>query len=96
MIHSLHPMQGVKLFDTDAFSGRDTTLGARHPVHCRKLKIGKATYLPVLHDDLHLEKFNCYYVPHSLEADQSGRGSNFPESLSRYSNKINNMSLNTY
>jgi hypothetical protein len=24
----------------------------------------------VLHDDLHLEKFNLRYVPHSLEADQ--------------------------
>jgi transposase len=39
-------------------------------VLCRKLKIGKATYLRVLHDDLHLEKFNLRDVPHSLEADQ--------------------------
>jgi transposase len=37
---------------------------------CRKLKIGKETCLRVLHDDLHLEKFNLCYVPHSLEADQ--------------------------
>jgi hypothetical protein len=37
---------------------------------CRKLKIGKATCFRVLHDDLHLEKFNLCYVPHSLEADQ--------------------------
>jgi hypothetical protein len=36
----------------------------------RKLKIGKATCLRVLHDDLHLEKFRLRYVPHSLEADQ--------------------------
>jgi hypothetical protein len=38
-------------------------------VLCRKLKIGKATCLRVLHDDLHLEKFNLRYVPLSLEAD---------------------------
>jgi transposase len=37
---------------------------------CRELKIGKATCLHVLHDDLHLEKFNLRYVPPSLEADQ--------------------------
>jgi hypothetical protein len=37
---------------------------------CRKLKIGKATCLPVLQDDLHLKNFNLRYVPHSLEADQ--------------------------
>jgi hypothetical protein len=30
----------------------------------------KATCLHVFHDDLHLEKFNLRYVPHSLEADQ--------------------------
>jgi hypothetical protein len=34
------------------------------------VKIDKATCLRVLHDDLYLEKFNLYYVPHSLEADQ--------------------------
>jgi hypothetical protein len=39
-------------------------------VLCRKLKIGKATCLHVLRDDLHLEKFNLRHVPHSLEADQ--------------------------
>jgi hypothetical protein len=39
-------------------------------VLCCKLKIDKATCLRVLHDDLHLEKFNLRYVPHSLEADQ--------------------------
>jgi hypothetical protein len=39
-------------------------------VLCRKLKIGKATCLRVVHDDLHLEKFNLRYVPTSLEADQ--------------------------
>jgi transposase len=39
-------------------------------VLCRKLKIGKATSLRVLHDDLHLEKFNLPSVPHSREADQ--------------------------
>jgi hypothetical protein len=37
---------------------------------CGKLEIGKATCGRVLHDDLHLEKFNLRYVPHSLEADQ--------------------------
>jgi hypothetical protein len=39
-------------------------------VLCHKLKIGKATCLRVLHDDLHLEKFNLRYIPHSLEDDQ--------------------------
>jgi hypothetical protein len=39
-------------------------------VLCRKLKIGKPTCLRVLHDDLHLEKFNLHSVPYSLEADQ--------------------------
>jgi hypothetical protein len=38
---------------------------------CRKLKIDHATYLRLLHDDLHLEKFNLRSVPHSLEADQT-------------------------
>jgi hypothetical protein len=37
---------------------------------CCKPKIGKATCLHVLHNDLHLEKFNLRDVPHSLEADQ--------------------------
>jgi hypothetical protein len=37
---------------------------------CRKLKIDKATCLRVLHDDLHLEKFNLRSVLHSVEADQ--------------------------
>jgi transposase len=37
---------------------------------CHKLKIGKATCLRVLHDNLHLEKFNLRSPPHSLEADQ--------------------------
>jgi hypothetical protein len=36
----------------------------------RKLKIGTATCLHVLHDDLHLEKFILRRVPYSLEADQ--------------------------
>jgi transposase len=36
----------------------------------RKLKIGKAICLHVFHDDLHLEKFNLCYVPHSLGTDQ--------------------------
>jgi hypothetical protein len=36
----------------------------------RKLKIGKETCLRVLHDDLHVEKFNLCYIPHSLETDQ--------------------------
>jgi hypothetical protein len=36
---------------------------------CRKLKVGKAACLHLFHDDLHLEKFNLRYVPHSLEAD---------------------------
>jgi hypothetical protein len=39
-------------------------------VLCRKLKIGKATYLRVPHHDLHLEKFNFRYVPHTLESNQ--------------------------
>jgi hypothetical protein len=29
-----------------------------------------ATCLRVFHDDVHLEKFNSCYVPHSLEANQ--------------------------
>jgi hypothetical protein len=41
-----------------------------YKVLCRKLKIGKATCLRPLHDNLHLEKFNLRDVPHSLEADQ--------------------------
>jgi hypothetical protein len=40
-------------------------------VLCCTLKIDKATCLHVLHDDLHLEKFNLPYVSHSLEADQN-------------------------
>jgi transposase len=39
-------------------------------VLCRNLKIGKATCLRALHDNLHLEKFSLRDVPHSLEADQ--------------------------
>jgi hypothetical protein len=39
-------------------------------VLCCKLKIGKKTCMYVVHDDLHLEKFNLCYVLHSLEADQ--------------------------
>jgi hypothetical protein len=39
-------------------------------VLCRKLKIGKATCLPALHDDLYLKKFNLCHIQHSLEADQ--------------------------
>jgi hypothetical protein len=39
-------------------------------VLCRKLKIGRATCLRVLHADLHLETFNLRYVPHSPEAGQ--------------------------
>jgi hypothetical protein len=39
-------------------------------VFCRKLKIGQVTCWRVLHDHLHLEKFNLRSVPHSLEADQ--------------------------
>jgi hypothetical protein len=34
------------------------------------LKIGKATCLRVLYDDLHLEKFHLRHVPPSVEADQ--------------------------
>jgi hypothetical protein len=37
---------------------------------CCKLKISKETCLHLLHDDLHLEKFNLPYVPHSLRADR--------------------------
>jgi transposase len=37
---------------------------------CPKLKIGKATCLRVLHDDVHLEKFHLGYVLRSLEAEQ--------------------------
>jgi hypothetical protein len=37
---------------------------------CCKLKIGRATCLPVLHDGLYLEKSNLRSVPHSVEADQ--------------------------
>jgi hypothetical protein len=40
-------------------------------VLCRMLMIGKATCLRMLHDDLHLEKFNLRYVPHSLEANRN-------------------------
>jgi hypothetical protein len=39
-------------------------------IFCRKLKIGKTACSRVLHNDLHLEKFNLPTVPHSLEADQ--------------------------
>jgi hypothetical protein len=39
-------------------------------VVCHKLKIGKATCLRVLYDDLRLEKFNLRDIPHSLEDDQ--------------------------
>jgi hypothetical protein len=38
-------------------------------VPCCKLKIGKETCLRVLYYDLHLEKSNLCYVPHSLKAD---------------------------
>jgi hypothetical protein len=41
-----------------------------YKVLCRKLKIGEAICFRVLQDDLHLEKLNFRYVPHSLEADQ--------------------------
>jgi hypothetical protein len=61
-----------------------------------KLKIDKATCSRVLHDDLHLKKVNLCHVPHSPEADQNGRGSNYPENFFRHSNKISNMSLNIY
>jgi hypothetical protein len=37
---------------------------------CRKLEIGKETCLHVLHDDLHLEKFNLRYVLYLQEANQ--------------------------
>jgi hypothetical protein len=62
---------------------------------CRKLKIGKATCLHVLHDDLHVEKFNLCSSPHSLEPIKGGCGLNFPHNFSRSLNKINNMNLNT-
>jgi hypothetical protein len=39
-------------------------------VLCNKLKIGKTACLRVLHDDLHSEEFNLWYVRHSLEAGQ--------------------------
>jgi hypothetical protein len=38
-------------------------------VLCRKRKIGKATCLRVLHDDLNLEKSDWRHVPHSLEVE---------------------------
>jgi hypothetical protein len=41
-----------------------------YQVLCRELKIGKATFSRVLHNDLYLEKFNLRHVLHSLEADQ--------------------------
>jgi hypothetical protein len=50
-------------------------------VLCRKLKIGKAICLRVLHDDLHLEKFNLRYVPHLLEADQKRWRTELPRAL---------------
>jgi transposase len=65
-------------------------------VLCRKLKIGKATCLRVLHDNLHLEKFNLRSPPHSLEADQKRSRVEFSRALLQISNKINNISLNTY
>jgi hypothetical protein len=71
------------LFDL-ARSGRPSRRGLGAPIQsflqqfpfvsrkvlCCRLKIGKATCWRVLRDDLHLEKFNLRYVPHSLEADQ--------------------------
>jgi hypothetical protein len=39
-------------------------------VLCRNLKFGKAPCLRVLHDELHLEKFNLRHVSHSQEANQ--------------------------
>jgi hypothetical protein len=39
---------------------------------CHKLKIGQATYLHLLHDDLHFEKFDLCSIPHWLEADEKG------------------------
>jgi hypothetical protein len=65
-------------------------------VLCHKLKIGKATCLRVLHDDSDLESpidamFRIHWKP-----IKSDRGSNFPESFSRHSNTISNMSLNIY
>jgi hypothetical protein len=41
-----------------------------YQVLCCKPKIGKAICLRVLHNNLHLEKFNLRYVPYSLESDQ--------------------------
>jgi hypothetical protein len=34
------------------------------------MKIGRATCLHMLHDDLHPEEFNLRHVPGSLEVDQ--------------------------
>jgi hypothetical protein len=44
-----------------------------YKILCRKLKIGKSACSRVLHDNLHLEKFNLRYVPHSLQVDQKRR-----------------------
>jgi transposase len=50
-------------------------------VLCRKMEIGKATCLWVLHNDLHLEKSNLRSVPHSLEADQRRSRAEFSRQL---------------
>jgi hypothetical protein len=50
-------------------------------VLCCRLKIGKATCLRVLHDDLHLAKFNLCYVSHSPEADQKRSRVELPREL---------------
>jgi hypothetical protein len=47
-------------------------------VRCRKLKIGRATWLRVPRDDLHLEKLSLCSVLHSLEADQKWSRVTFP------------------
>jgi transposase len=65
-------------------------------VLCHKLKIGKATCLRVLHDDLHLEKANLRIYPIHWKTIKSGPGSNFPKSFSRYSSKIEKIILSTY
>jgi transposase len=50
-------------------------------VLCHRLKIGKTACLRVLHDDLHLEKFNLHYVRHSLDADQKRLRVELPREL---------------
>jgi hypothetical protein len=67
-----------------------------YKILCRNLKIGKATCLRVLHNDLHLEKFNLPSVPHSLEADQKQSRVELSRRLLQILEQDQQLNLNTY